>query len=280
MFASFRTWEERDGMSCDEEVEHPVLMVSPVDRLDLGVVLLDNAPAAPFDAIWTRVFAPARGVRRVRDFGGRRVLFRRAIFSPPGYYSRFYQVLGAVPAPPARIGLLDAFSALMWRAHGIDPAATPASSALQATLSSRRPYPTHGYMARQITNEAACLEALATIDGVRVQAIDFAQHSIEDQIRIARHSDLLVGLHGAALTHLLWTPAHAGLLEIDVAAGGSWRIFQNFCAWTGREYAGLAATEHPIPGGTAITIDPVRLVNAARQLAARVAARRAAHAGA
>ncbi len=39
-------------------------------------------------------------------------------------------------------------------------------------------------------------------------------NSIKDQIAVARTSDILFGMHGAGLTHILWLPAHAVVLEV------------------------------------------------------------------
>jgi hypothetical protein len=300
IFASYLSRGEGPPPGYDEVVEHPVMFVTRegdetrnifhtatdflnaleaalvvgVSRLNLEVVMLDNAaPAAPYDHLWPRIFAPRHGGRRVRDFAGRRVLFRRAIFSAPGYHSLFFAgVRGENPAPH-HVGLLDAFAGLVLRVVGTDPRRErPRGGPLRATLVLRRPYPGHKHMARRLANEAACLAALRSA-GLDAQGIDFARRPVEDQIGIAAETDLLVGVHGAGLTHLLWMPPHGGLLEIDPAGGGAWRCFRHLATWTGREVAVINEQERRISGGTEVTIDPARLEAAARDLAGRVRAR-------
>ena len=300
IFGSYRCWEDAPRLAHDEVVEHPVLFITRegeearnifhsttdflnafeaalivgASRLDLEVVLLDNARPAPYDGLWPRVFAPRHGVRRVGDFAGRRVLFRQAIFSPPGYHSLFFAGVRGENPVPHRVGLLDAFAGLVLRANGIDPVRKPVTGGpLRATLVVRRPYETHEYMARRLANKEVCLAALRSA-GLGVQAVDFACLPVEEQIRIASETDILVGVHGAGLTHLLWMPPHGGLLEIDPKSGDAWRCFRHPARWTGREVTVISEQERRIPGGTLVTVDPARLEAAARDLAQRVQARR------
>jgi hypothetical protein len=295
IFDSFRT--ARSGAAVwDDEIAHPVLVVTRegdesanlfhattdflnafqsilvcggIDRLDLGVVLLDRAAAGPFDSVWRCLFAPGRGVMRVRDFGGRRVRFKRAIFSPAGYQSCFYAYLARANERPARVGMLEAFASLMLRAHGFDLPPAHTGARVRATLVSRRPYGERVFLNRQLANEAACLNALSRIDGVSVETVDFSQMAFEQQIRVVRETDLLIGAHGAALTHLLWSAPNAAILEI-ASADPPWHSYRNLAAWTGRAYARIAAEEYPVAGGTALAVEPGRLADTARALVARI----------
>jgi len=301
VFGSFREWTGDPAIPYDEIVEHPVLFVTRqggetrnffhsttewvnafetilvanarsagVGRLDLEVVLLDNAPPSPLDSLWPRLFAPGRGVRRVGDFAGRRVLFRRALFSAPGYQSFLLAYLTRDNARPEPVGMLDAFSALVLRSSGLAPAAPRSGGRLRITFVSRRPYDSHVYMGRQIANEAACLEALAALGDVDVRLVDFARRSLDEQIRIGRDTDLLIGAHGAALTHMLWAQPHAGVMEIVARDGPRWRMFPNMACWTGRPYAAIDAPERLLEIGTELTVDVDQFAAAARDLIAEV----------
>lgn len=130
-------------------------------------------------------------------------------------------------------------------------------------------------MARRLANEEACVAVLRSA-GLAVQAIDFACRPFEEQLRIAAETDILVGIHGAGLTHFLWMPPHGGLLEVDPESGGSWRCFRHLATWTGREAALIPEQQRWIPRGTRVTVDPPRFEAAVRNLAERVQARLAA----
>ena len=284
---------------CDVEVTHPVLFVTReglearnlfhattdllnafqaalvcgVARADAEVVLLDAARPAPFDALWPRVFAPRRGVRRVGDFRGARVRFRHAVFVPPGYTSQLYAWLREPAAITSEVALLEAFAELVVRATGLDPERPRAPGPLRAVLVSRRPAPGSRAVRRALSDEAACLAALAALPGVDARTVDLAALSIEAQIELATRTDLLAGVHGAGLTHLLWLPPHAAVLEIDPTGGPGWRCYEHLAAWTGHGHARLEATERIRGAGSVVHVDPARLREVALRLAQAIAAR-------
>jgi hypothetical protein len=298
IFGSFRTWRGIPAVPYDEIVDHPVLFVTregnenrnafhamtdflnafeavmiagDVARQDLEVVLLDNAEPSWLDPLWPRVFAPGRSVRRVGDFAGKRVLFRRALFSAPGYQSFLFAAYLTRPNErPEPVGMLDAFSALVLRASGLSPSAPRPAGPLRVTFISRRPYEQHAHTGRQIGNEAACIAALAAMGNMDVRLIDFAGLTLDEQIRTARDTDLLIGAHGAALTHMLWTRPHAGVIEFVAIGGPRWRMFPNMAAWTGRPYAAIDVPERIYEMGSELTVDVDQLVTAAQDLAAQV----------
>jgi EGF domain-specific O-GlcNAc transferase len=46
-----------------------------------------------------------------------------------------------------------------------------------------------------------------------ITAVDFAQLTLRDQVRLATETDVLVGIHGAGLTHSLWLNPKAAVVE-------------------------------------------------------------------
>lgn len=53
---------------------------------------------------------------------------------------------------------------------------------------------------------------------VAIRLVDFATLSFADQIRVARATDVLVGVHGAGLTHMMFMPlGAAAVVEIQPA---------------------------------------------------------------
>jgi protein O-GlcNAc transferase len=49
---------------------------------------------------------------------------------------------------------------------------------------------------------------------VKIELVDFAGLSLPAQIRLVRSTDLLVGVHGAGLTHALFLPKESTVVEI------------------------------------------------------------------
>jgi protein O-GlcNAc transferase len=69
----------------------------------------------------------------------------------------------------------------------------------------------------------------------RVQAIDFAAYSLKEQIRIARKTDILVGIHGAGLTHSLFLEPSSAVIEI-FPEGVDFKGFENMARQLNVQY--------------------------------------------
>ena len=68
-------------------------------------------------------------------------------------------------------------------------------------------------------NEAELIAAMAAVPvpagtHVSVSSIELSQLSIDDQLTTMAHTDVLVGMHGAGLTHTLYLPDWAGVVEL------------------------------------------------------------------
>ncbi|KAH6676455.1 hypothetical protein B0J14DRAFT_585578 [Halenospora varia] len=50
---------------------------------------------------------------------------------------------------------------------------------------------------------------------VTFQTIDFASMHLAEQIKVIRETDVLLGLHGAGLTHIFWLPEESSVIEIQ-----------------------------------------------------------------
>jgi len=76
---------------------------------------------------------------------------------------------------------------------------------------------------------------------VSSKSLDFARLSFAEQIRQTRNSSILISMHGAGLTNLIFLPDHGGVVEITEWTppyGGSSiaNIYWNLAAWTRKHY--------------------------------------------
>jgi hypothetical protein len=62
--------------------------------------------------------------------------------------------------------------------------------------------------------EKELLFKIEQLPGVRLQSVDFAQLSFQEQIKIAAQTDVLLGVHGNGLSHTLFLPKGATLIEL------------------------------------------------------------------
>ncbi len=69
---------------------------------------------------------------------------------------------------------------------------------------------------RAILNEDAIIDHLRSrLDpSILLQKLDFDHLSFAEQVQVARTTDIMFGAHGAALTHVLFLPAHAVVVEV------------------------------------------------------------------
>ncbi|XP_077497353.1 EGF-domain O-GlcNAc transferase isoform X1 [Amblyomma americanum] len=190
------------------------------DFLNLYLTLhFNNSLAGDFDIlIWDTV--PYRGtflpmwsafhqgqLRSLSEFKGKKVCLREALFSflPRMIFGMYYN-LPLVPGCHAS-GVFKAFNRHVL--HKLDIKVQPPDGDVRVTLLSR------GTKHRRILNEEELLAAARKLPGVTVQRVQF-NHAIEfrHQIEVMANTDVLIGMHGAGLTHVLFQPDWAVLFEI------------------------------------------------------------------
>jgi hypothetical protein len=92
-------------------------------------------------------------------------------------------------------------------------------------------------MGRQVANEEALVAALRAHARVAVTLVDLATLDFAAQARlVAEGTDVLVGMHGAALTHALYLPRWAGVLELWPKPTDMWRCFELLATMAGVAY--------------------------------------------
>ena len=91
------------------------------------------------------------------------------------------------------------------------------------------------------------------IGGTQVQVVRLDRLAITEQFNIMRYTDVLIGVHGAGLVHLLSLPPWAAVMELDTAPPPNKELegededyeefstsFETFSMWGGIEYLRLA----------------------------------------
>lgn len=68
---------------------------------------------------------------------------------------------------------------------------------------------------RKILNSAELIAAIHLNDSYTVRSVSFDRKiSFRDQLDVIRNTDVLIGMHGAGLTHLLFLPPWATVFEL------------------------------------------------------------------
>ena len=72
-----------------------------------------------------------------------------------------------------------------------------------------------GEISRKIKNENDLLKSVKdSMPEYDVRGIQIDTLVMEEQVRIISTVDILIGMYGAGLTHTLFLPKHAGLIEL------------------------------------------------------------------
>nr|CAG4651656.1 EOG090X02IK [Triops cancriformis] len=145
----------------------------------------------------------------LRRFQGKRVCFKEAVFPllPRMIYGLFYNtplVWGCESS-----GLFRAFSQfILTRLHIPWPNQRPSGTIYITLLSRDTQY-------RKILNEDQLLQALRANPKYAVQKAVFTHLTdFRHQLTVIQQTDILIGMHGAGLTHLLFLPDWAAVFEL------------------------------------------------------------------
>jgi len=156
----------------------------------------------------------------------------------------------------------------------------------------RRPYARfveHSYMSRRWSDEAALAASLAKAlgagdepgppalpGGAEIQLLDTARLTWDQQVAALAGTDVLVGVHGAALTALLMLPPWAAVVEVKDKPD-QWVCFAHLASRAGMLYQAVSARSSrklPNKAGTAAVVDEALLASVVARMAGRAAARR------
>jgi Glycosyltransferase 61 len=222
---------------------------SRVGMDNVQVVLLDEQEG-PFDEVmWHRIFSPKFPVLRASELKARAasVLVPHAVFVPPGYTNMMLAHVSSESECHEKLQLYESYRSFVLAGLGL-PASVISRGGIekiddpvQITFISRRPYDKfveHKYMGRQIKNEQELFDAIAALPGVNAQLVDMVQYDLVQQFDIiSKNTEVLIGMHGAALTFALYLPPQGAVVEAWPKTMDMWRCFEHLTSYSGLFYA-------------------------------------------
>ncbi|XP_019715336.1 EGF domain-specific O-linked N-acetylglucosamine transferase isoform X1 [Hippocampus comes] len=148
-------------------------------------------------------------VVHLKTYDSKRVCFKDAFFSllPRMRYGLFYNT--PLVSHCSSEGLFRAFSQhVLHRLNVLRRGAT--AGRVRVTLLAR------STEYRRIINQNELVNALKTVPRLEVSVLDYKYKQVPflEQLRITHNSDIFIGIHGAGLTHLLFLPDWAVVLEL------------------------------------------------------------------
>mmetsp|Transcript_6192 Transcript_6192/g.15282 ORF Transcript_6192/g.15282 Transcript_6192/m.15282 type:complete len:221 (-) Transcript_6192:78-740(-) len=136
---------------------------------------------------------------------------------------------------------MRSFTSRVVRAPGLGLLSLPPPTDIIVTFVSRQRQ--HN---RKISNEAQLAAKVSEAFMARGELIEFGDFSCAEQLAQIRKSRVLVGPHGAGLTHLVWLPQDSAVIEVhprlSVGQQAIMYVYRNLAKWAGVNYLMLRNT--------------------------------------
>ena len=207
------------------------------------IVFLDGHSAGALDSGWTTLFGA--NVKYIHHFEAQKLCFRKSYLVPPGYNSILsINFMNPSTYDCKRNNFLVDFSTFVVNAFGF-PVVLPSPSPLsrkRVKVLFRRDYKAHPRnsnrpSSRKIENEDEVMAAVKDIfTDALIEKLSFESMSMFEQIKAIREADILIGFHGAGLSHVLFLPPHALLIELTCGQYAVREHFKFFAQWSGVLY--------------------------------------------
>jgi protein O-GlcNAc transferase len=176
---------------------------------DIHILIWENQP---YRSAFSSVFKAFTDhpLWNLNTFAGKRVCFKNAVLPllPRMLYGLFYNT-PLTPNDCSGSGLFKAFSDFIPSRMGISEPVQTDSKKIKVTILARLT------RTRKILNLGTLHKALIDHGGFDVTIAQFSHtYPYEQQMEIIRNTDILVGIHGAGLTHMLFLPDWAVVFEL------------------------------------------------------------------
>ena len=197
------------------------------------VVILDDHPEGHLYDQWAA--SGKRGVVRIDELGSDPLAASENLILPlPGHANPMWQD-DYEPQDCRESKLLQVFSQRMLNFYEIEHELEPPDRPLILTFIDRR-------QKRKLIDKEAYIDSLSYLyPHIEIALVDFASLSFVEQLRIVRNTDILVGVHGAGLTHGMYLPPSSAMVEI-MPHGFHHKGFRNLAKRLGHQYFTTHAT--------------------------------------
>lgn len=205
-----------------------IMVLFKIDPYHLEVIWMDGHPRSQLDSAWEKLYGHPIRAASITD----PVTYNKMIWN--GFGAKSHVNIHKADFLP----FVEAFRHFVLNRFEIPDNHAIKCHELRITIIWRRDYVAHprnpsGHVARQIANEEEVWKAAkeadyrAIVNGVQLDRLDF-----EAQLKLIVNTDILIGLHGAALSHILYLPSTSGVIELFpfyVSAGNA--HFQAMAKW-------------------------------------------------
>ncbi|KAK6174912.1 hypothetical protein SNE40_013472 [Patella caerulea] len=177
---------------------------------DISILFIDAHPAGSLDATWGNLFNKT---------------YRAGNLATATKFSKMAWNIQSYNSPLNNHGLpyvpyLEEFRTFFLGRHKADKLKILDCKKLSVLFIWRRDYVAHprnpsGVVSRKIKNEDELLKSVKDVlPGHDIKALQLDKLKMNKQLELISGTDILIGMHGAGLTHTLFLPKHGGLIEL------------------------------------------------------------------
>ena len=187
-----------------------LMVLFHVDNRHVQVLWLDAHPKSTLDETWKTLFGDLQQARSIKE----PVLYKDMIWDA---------IVAKSPLDEHKTDTLpysNEFRHFFMSQHGTNDSHIKNCDHLTIRLILRHKYVAHarnpkGDMTRKIKNEKEILEALReAFKDDKVEKVVLESMKMKNQIELISQTDILIGMHGAGLTHILFLPVTSGVIEL------------------------------------------------------------------
>jgi hypothetical protein len=208
------------------------------------VLFLDGHSKGTLDNMWTKLFGESVYVKHLP---AGKVCFKQFALVHPSYSSGLGVPLMTNKGACANSDHLQEFKKHVLHSFDVPRISTSALSAssgeqqVHVALVLRGDYMAHPRLKavtakRKISNEKEVVAALQALPGMQVDIVRLEQLSMQEQLRKIHEADVVVGVHGAGLSHVLFMHDGAKVVEILPNGFGGRFHFEFMAHWSGHPY--------------------------------------------
>lgn len=218
-----------------------MLKLFQIQPEDATILWIDGHPEGGLDSTWRTLFGKVKRVSELQ----KPVQFTNMIWSIVGYESPLDNHL--LPSVPYH----EEFRQFFLSQHRISLKYELNCDKLNILIIWRHNYVSHprnptGSVSRKIKNEDELLKKISesfpthNVKGIQIDALPMRK-----QLEIIARTDILIGMHGAGLSHTLFLPRHSGLVEMfPMYYTSENRHFRAMAGWRGLFYSSWENTNY------------------------------------
>lgn len=179
-----------------------------------NILILDGHPWGSLDPVWATLFNSVERAGRIAT----RTTFKQLVLGYMGYNSPLF--VGMSDASLKILPLSEEFREFFLTSYDVPYNKKLECSKLNVLFIWRRPYIAHprnpsGDVHRKIKNEEEVLMSLRkTYPNWKIIGAQTDALPMRDQLQLASQADIMIGMHGAALSLTMMLPKHAALFEL------------------------------------------------------------------